>query len=189
MWGRLHQTRRLNRLKRLEINAIAETSSRGFSLVEVLVSMMITTTFLMITLQLMLSAAVLRAKATEYNDAYNWIQEDFEQILTKAQSYEIQAQPFSTLCNPTNASNGLAANFVGDAEEGLGGASVNLGQRSFGGKTFSLRRIADYQNTLEPNRLISLKYVISNVDGNQTILELDTRVIVYSAFNCPFVDS
>ena len=163
--------------------------NHGFTLVEVMVSMIIVTTFLVVTMQIFLSAAVLRAKASEYNEAYNWIQEDYEKILTKAQTYEMHAQPYSTLCNPLNPDHGLAASFVGHQTQGLGGASVNLDPRAFGGQTFSLVRTADYARTVEPNRLIALTYELVNVSTNQTVLEMETKVMIYAAFNCPFAEN
>lgn len=155
-------------------------SSKGFTLVEVMVSMIMTITFLMVTMQILLSAALLRAKATEYNDAYNWIQEDFEQVLTKAKAYEMQAFPYSAQCNGRT----LAQDFIADSSQGLGGGTQSLGTRSFGGSTFNLTREASNQGTIDPSRLLNINYSIAHPNG-KVILELDTKVLIYADFNCP----
>ncbi|MCM1983073.1 PilW family protein [Lyngbya confervoides] len=164
---------------------IGPAGNQGFSLVEVMVSMIITLSFLMITLQIFLSAAYLRARSTEYNETYNWIQEDFEQVLTKAKAYQVQVKPYSSQCGAANPDNGLAAGFIADSADGLGGSSATLGTRTYGGKNLELRRTASYNDTLDPNRLIKLQYAIVPPGGSPPVLELETKVVIYAAFNCP----
>ena len=48
-----------------------QSQTQGFTLVEVMVSMIMTLTFVIVTMQLFVTAAFLRAKAVEFNDAYN----------------------------------------------------------------------------------------------------------------------
>ncbi len=165
---------------------LSPNSNQGFTLVEALVSMLLTATYLGITMNIMVAAAFLRAKATEYNEVYNWIQDDFEQVVSKAKSYESQALPYSTLCNPTNFSNGLTANFIADNNNGLGGENINLGNRSYGTQTFSLSRSASPENNYDPNRLMKIKYTITDTGKNKKIIEIDTKVILSSGFNCPY---
>ncbi|NJN24317.1 MAG: prepilin-type cleavage/methylation domain-containing protein [Acaryochloridaceae cyanobacterium RL_2_7] len=142
---------------------------------------MMTVTFVMVTMQIFLSAAFLRAKAAEFNDAYNWIQEDFEQVLTQAKSYEMGVAPFSGRCSTGT----LASGFVNDAGAGLGGATVNLGTKDFGGGTYQLVRTATNVGTLDPTRLVNVNYLVRGANGGKVILNLDTKVLIYSAFNCP----
>lgn len=63
----------LNLKKRLK------PAEQGFSLVEVLVALLITTLFVSVAMQAMVFAAVFKAKAQEYAEATTWIQEDLEE--------------------------------------------------------------------------------------------------------------
>ncbi|MGB7417382.1 MAG: prepilin-type cleavage/methylation domain-containing protein [Thermosynechococcaceae cyanobacterium] len=139
-------------------------------------------------MNIMLTAAFLRAKAVEYNEVYNWIQEDFEQVLTKAKVYEMEAQPYSTLCAATNPANGLAASFITSTVGGLGGSSTSLGQRSFGEKTLSLTRTASYAESRAPKKLLTVNYAVLPIGSNQTVFEIETKVVMYAAFNCPSLE-
>ena len=155
--------------------------AKGFTLVEVLVSMIIAMAFLIVTMQIFVSAAYLRARANQFNDSYNWIQEDFEQVLTKAKSYEMQASPYSAQCNTGT----LASGFIADANIGLDGANANLGTRQFGGKTFQLLRTASNIGTLDETRLVTVNYTLTDSVTGDTLLDIDTKVTIYAAFNCP----
>ena len=155
--------------------------STGFTLVEVIVGMMITLIFLTVTMQIFVSAAYLRAKAREYDEIYNWVQEDFEQILTKAKTYEMQTIPHSSFC----ATGQLASSFISDAAQGLGGNTADLGERTFGTRTMQLSRTASHTGTLDPSRLLDVTYQITQVGTGESILEIETKVAIYAAFNCP----
>ena len=159
----------------------ARCQDEGFTLVEVLVSMIMTVTFVMVTMQVFLSAAFLRAKAAEFNDAYNWIQEDFEQVLTQAKSYEMNTLPFSTQCNAGT----LASSFVSDSSVGLGGSIVTLGTKQFSGSSYQLIRTATNVGTLDPSRLVNVNYAVQSPTTSKVILDIDTKVLIYAAFNCP----
>lgn len=156
-------------------------TSAGFTLVEIIVSMVLTLIFLSVTMQIFISAAYLRAKANEYSDAHNWIQEDFEQILTKAKRYEMQAIPYSSHCGAGT----LASSFITDDTEGLGGQTTQLGARNLGGQTLRLTRKATNVGTLDESRLLTVNYKITRSGSGETVVDIDTKVTIYAAFNCP----
>ena len=159
---------------------VYQQKTQGFTLVEVLVSMIITLTFLMVTLQIFMAAAYLRAKTVEYDTMYDWVQEDFEQILSKAKSYEREILPFSPRCH----SNTLASSFITDRTNGLGGANSDLGSRVFHSQTYALQRTVTTSGT-DPSRLLNIHYDVTLADKNDTLLSIDTRVSIIAAFNCP----
>ena len=167
------------------VDASSQRQAEGFTLVEVLVGMMLSLIFMSISMHIFVSSAFLRSQSTKYNDAYNWVQEDFEQVLSKAQTFQLNATPYPSQCDATTANAGLAASFLGDGTNGLGGTSVNLGQRTFGGATFVLTRTGDYNSTRDPYRLLNVNYTVTPVGGGASILDLDTKVLIYSSFNCP----
>ena len=61
---------------------------RGFTLLEVLVSMLIIVIFIGITMHLMVVASIFKARAEQYDRAVVWIQEDLKQAIFIAQGYE-----------------------------------------------------------------------------------------------------
>ena len=63
-------------------------TQKGFTLIEVLVSMMIVVMFTAIGMNLIVIAAIFKARAEQYDRAVVWIQEDLEQTIAIAQKYE-----------------------------------------------------------------------------------------------------
>lgn len=77
---------------------------QGFSLVEVLVAILITTLFIGIAMQTMVIATIFKAKAQEYSEATTWIQEDLEDVKYQAANLQF---PQTTLT--TNAAMGASS--------------------------------------------------------------------------------
>ncbi len=163
----------------------ADDFEQGFSLVEVLVSMLIAAIFVSITMQAILAAAVFRARGDEYDTAVSWIQEDHEKVIQQAIQYESAVVPYSSQCGATNAANGVAAGFLADAVHGLGGQSVTMGPRKMGGKTYILSREGDFANSSDPFRLLQLTYTVLPQGGGPPIATVSTEVIPQAVFNCP----
>jgi prepilin-type N-terminal cleavage/methylation domain-containing protein len=57
---------------------------QGFTLVEVLVAILITTIFISVAMQAIVIAAVFKVRARQYSEATNWIQEDLESVRQRA---------------------------------------------------------------------------------------------------------
>jgi len=157
----------------------------GFSLVEVLVAMMVTMIFVAIMLQMFVAAAFFRSKGVQYNQAFNWIQEDYELVFKRASEYEANVEPASTFCAATTPANGLAANFLNDTAVGLGGATVNLGPKTFGGQSFQLTRVGDYASSANPYKLLKLTYTVTPTSRGDAIANINTEVAIYAGFKCP----
>jgi prepilin-type N-terminal cleavage/methylation domain-containing protein len=73
--------------------------NQGFTLVEVLVAILITTIFVSVAMQAMAIAAFFKVKAQEYAEATTWIQEDLEQAKYQAANYQYTSLT-STIVNP-----------------------------------------------------------------------------------------
>ncbi|PSB04041.1 type IV pilus modification PilV family protein [Merismopedia glauca] len=73
---------------------------RGFSMVEVLVSILVTTLFVTMTMQAVVIATLFRVKSQESAEATNWIEEDLEQLKYQANSLEF---PKTTLAANADA--------------------------------------------------------------------------------------
>ena len=160
------------------------SSQRGFSLVEVLVALMTAMIFVTVTMQMFVSAAFLRSKGDQYDQAYNWIQEDHEKVFAMANQYEASAVPASALCGATNPANGLAASFISDATLGLGGQTAVIGTRTFGGNSFTLTRTADYALSADPYKLLEINYTVTPASGGAAVAQINTEVAIYAGFKC-----
>lgn len=163
----------------------ADAFNQGFSLVEVLVSMLVAAIFVSITMQAILAAAVFRARGDEYDTAVSWIQEDHEKVIQQAFQYESAVVPHSSQCGATMAANGMAAGFLLDSVNGLGGKTVTMGPRQMGGKTYILNRVGDFSNSSDPFRLLQLTYTVLPQDGGPPVATVSTEVIPQAVFNCP----
>jgi prepilin-type N-terminal cleavage/methylation domain-containing protein len=163
----------------------SRTSRQGFTIIEVLVALMVAMIFITVTLQMFVAAAYFRSKGDQYNQAFNWIQEDYETVFNRASEYENNVEPASTLCAATNPANGLAANFVSDATRGLGGATTTIGPRTFSGRLFLLTRTGDYTNSANPYKLLKLNYTVTEANGGAAIANINTEVAIYAGFKCP----
>jgi Tfp pilus assembly protein PilV len=174
-----------SKLNPLRLCVLSRSTLDGFSLIEVLVALMVTMIFITITMQMFVSAAFFRSRGDQYNQAFNWIQEDYEGVFNKASQYENDVEPASTLCAATTPANGLAASFLADTALGIGGTAVTLGPRTFAGKSFMLTRTGDYATSSNPYKLLKLNYTVTPTDGSPAIANINTEVVIYAGFKCP----
>jgi prepilin-type N-terminal cleavage/methylation domain-containing protein len=160
--------------------------ARGFALIEVLVAMMVASIFVAVTMQTIVAAAYFRSRAEQFDEAANWIQEDLETVIKRAGHYETDTFPqaYSSKCNASNPANGLPAGFMQSAE-GLGGAEVTVGTKSFGGQTFVLKRSADYATSSDPNLLLKVTYKVMPENGGPVVANTTTEVLPYAVLRCP----
>lgn len=158
--------------------------SPGFTIIEIFVAILITMISLSVALQMFITAAYLRGESGQLGSIQNWIQEDFESVKAKAESFEQDVLPYSSYCGAVLSSN-LAATFITDSTAGLGGASVGLGTKNFSGKSLTLTRTADYASSADPTSLVSLNYSLAPASGGTAELEVDAEVAIYAAFKCP----
>jgi prepilin-type N-terminal cleavage/methylation domain-containing protein len=164
----------------------AKTQAAGFTLVEVIVAIMVSSIFIAITMQTIMTAAFFRSRAEQFDEAVNWIQEDLESVIKRAGQYESETFPnaYSLRCNAASAADGLPAGFISDAA-GLGGAVVTVGTKSFGGKSFELQRSANYATSSDPKLLLSVFYEVIPVGGGTAIATTTTEVLPYAVLKCP----
>ncbi len=173
-----------HRIKKLHF-LLTHSLVQGFSIIEVLVALMVAMIFITVTLQMFVAAAFFRSKGDQYNQAFNWIQEDYEMAFNRASAYEANVEPASAFCAATAPANGLAANFLSDTAHGLGGTTVNVGPKTFGGKSFLLTRTGDYASSENPYKLLKLTYTVTPTDGGAEVAKINTEVAIYAGFKCP----
>lgn len=158
-----------------------QDSPQGFTLVEAFVGLLITMISLTIALQMFLTTAYMRARAKQFDDAYAWIQEDFETVRAQAAEFEQGALPYSSHCGTPN---NLAATFITDDTVGLGGTSATLGTKTLNGKDYELTRTAT-PSDIAPERLVALQYELISIENGNPVFEIDAEVVMYAAFRCP----
>jgi prepilin-type N-terminal cleavage/methylation domain-containing protein len=159
---------------------------KGFALIEVLVAIMVSSIFVAITMQAIVAAAFFRSRAEQFDEGANWIQEDLESVIQRAGQYETDIFPraYSSRCDAVNNAGGLPAGFINDAA-GLGGAEVTVGTKSFGGKSFELKRSANYEGSSDPKLLLKVAYEVVPEGGGKAIATTTTEVMPYAVLRCP----
>ncbi len=165
--------------------SLGRSLASGFTVIEVLVAILVSSTFVGLTLQALVTSAAFRAKAAQFDEASLWVQEDLEQVVYQASQYEITAFPYSNRCSATIPSEGLAAGFIADSTVGLGGSAATLGPRTLGGKSFQLTRNANFAASPDPFRLLQLTYAVSPADGGPAIATISTEVLPQAVLKCP----
>lgn len=158
----------------------------GFTLIEVLVAIIVSSIFVAITMQSIVAAAFFRARAEQFDEGVNWIQEDLELVIKRAGQYETDVFPraYSAKCGAANSADALPAGFMND-KAGLGGAQVTVGTRVFGGETFELRRTASYTDSSDPKLLLRVSYAVVPKGGGKAIASTTTEVLPYAILRCP----
>lgn len=81
---------------------------QGFTLIEVLVAILVTTLFINVAMQAMVFAAIFKVKAQEYAEATTWIQEDLENV--KYQADNLQFLQTTLTSNAASGASTVAIN-------------------------------------------------------------------------------
>lgn len=157
------------------------TEISGFTLIEVIVALLIAAIFTSVTMQALITSAAFRAKATQHDEAFSWIQDDLEAVVTQAHAYEMDVIPYSSRCNAASAAAGVAGGFI---SESLGGSVTTLGTRDFGGQTFVLERTANVAPS-DTMRLVELTYTVTPPGNQEALSTIKSEVIPQAVLRCP----
>lgn len=182
----------------------------GFTLVEVLVAVLLTTLFFATAMQAVAISALMKLRAREYSEAITWIQQDIEAV--KAISSNLARD--DNRCQPVNASSGYAAllqtQLPKDSTKTITvnsqtyNATSTPGFRQVGGSTLWLMRneIIDDNPSIDGSKKydpsftsLSVNYLVVPDKGNapagptdksyRVIAALESEVIPNAAFQCP----
>jgi prepilin-type N-terminal cleavage/methylation domain-containing protein len=164
-------------------------TNQGFTLLEVLVSILITTSFILVSLQAVALATYVRILAKEQSDATLLIQEDLENIKNQAKSLSGN----NSQCMATSQTTGLADSLRDRVLESEGGtissatSSTTRHTKVLGtsNKQYKLQRTMSFSNNA-PFNILQLNYqVIDEASNNaRTVAELYTEVIPDAALQC-----
>jgi hypothetical protein len=170
------------------------TADSGFTLSEVIVAILLTTTFVAVALQGMVIALLLKSKSLQLAEANRWIQGDLEQIRSQLTLSVLPLAPHQSRCHPATADTGFAdlvrdnlalSNITGTADYPL----PPLIATSQTGKTFQIARTLRIPSTPENTKakLLGIQYTIAPTNGaslEKSILHFYTEVVPDAAFQC-----
>jgi prepilin-type N-terminal cleavage/methylation domain-containing protein len=149
----------------------------GFTLLEVLVSIALTATFVSLAMQGMSVAAILQSRAIQSAEAANWIQSDLETLHLQTSASQIPFDPLR--CHAQQSQQGFAQALL---DKLASNASPSLRQSRTGQK-FTL----DRQLLVEPStpfNILGVRYAVQPQNGSPSILNFYTEVIPDAAFTC-----
>ncbi len=172
----------------------AAATEGGFTISEVLVAILLTTTFVAVAMQGLVVAMLLKSKAVQVAEASQWVQTDLEQIRSKVRLSSIPLGANQSRCHSSNADVGFAdlvrdnlagANVVGSADYLLPNLVVT-GRR---GKTFQVARTLSIPSVVENNHfnILGVKYIVMPSNGTnleQPIFHSYTEVMPDAALQC-----
>lgn len=170
------------------------TPEGGFTLSEVLVAILITTTFVAVAMQGMVVAMLLKSKALQTSEANRWVHADVEQIRSQITPTQLPWSTNQVRCYPADAEAGFAdlirdnlarGNVTGTANYSL--AATN--QTSQTGKTFQIARTLSIPSTPENAefKILGIQYTVTPTSGGnleQPILHFYTEVMPDAALQC-----
>lgn len=159
------------------------TSDQGFTMIEVLVAILLATSFVLIATQAIVIAAVLRVNARRISDASLWMQQELEQIQYKAYTLAADSDLTDTnLCYAQNATNGYAKSLLDQI-------STTTTSKPILGKTYYLRYNPNPPviRNEAPFDVLQISLEV-NSESNGTgvrLAEIHTEVIPNAAISCP----
>jgi prepilin-type N-terminal cleavage/methylation domain-containing protein len=149
----------------------------GFTLLEVLVSIAITGTFVSLAMQGMGVAAILQARAIQSAEAANWIQADLETLRLQTAAAQLPFNP--ALCQAQQTDQGFARvlrdRLVSNESSPL--RQSRTGQKFILDRTLSIEPSA-------PFNILGIRYVVKPQNNSRSILNFYTEVIPDAAFTC-----
>jgi hypothetical protein len=170
------------------------TPEGGFTLSEVLVAILLTTTFVAVAMQGMVVAMLLKSKAVQLAEANRWVQADLERIRAQIAIVQLPLNNNRSRCHPSSAEAGFAdlvrdnlagSNVTGSADYQLT-PIVATSQTS---KTFQIARTLSIPSTLEnaEAKILGIQYTVApSHEGNleTPILHFYTEVMPDAALQC-----
>lgn len=138
---------------------------QGFTLVEVLVAILITTLFVAVSMQAMVLAAVFKSRAQEFAQATTWIQEDLENVKYLASRYKDETE-----CDVNDVNNGYADGFRDFLIPGAtNGTYSNVLSAPFRTKKAFVKRRTTTPDNTDPYNLLQISYDVLSSFGNSPL--------------------
>ncbi len=166
----------------------------GFTLSEVLVAILLVTTFVAVALQGMVVAMLLKSKALQISEANQWVQADLEQVRSQITPTQVSINLHRLRCAPAAADAGFADlirdNLAGGNTTGTADYALpTLIETSRTGKTFQITRSVSIPSIPENTqaKILGIQYTVTPTNGaqlGQPILHFYTEVMPDAALQC-----
>jgi type II secretory pathway pseudopilin PulG len=177
------------KLVNLKLLANRQSTSQGFTTVEVLVAMLLTLIFTIIAMQAIVMATAIKVRGQELSEATNWIQTDVESVKAEANKldYSSTSSQYTTTpshCTATSTTTGYAKKLQDLSSIGT---SQNIAKAStLGNRPYTLRRVTSVKD-VEPYSVLQVNYgVYKAADTSYTspIAKFYLEVIPGASFSC-----
>ncbi len=176
------------------LNSRSQPQEAGFTLSEVLIAILLVTTFVAVAMQGLVVAMLLKSKALQIAEANRWVQADLEQIRSQISLSQLSLNPNQLRCHPTSFDAGFAdlirdnlakGNVTGSSDYSL----IPLVETSQMGKTFQIARTVSIPVTPEnaAAKILGIKYTVTPSNGStlqQPIFHFYTEVMPDAALYC-----
>lgn len=147
-------------------------ADQGFTLLEVLVGILMATTFTLVAMQALVSAIALKVQARRVSEAANWIRESYEEIKYDAANY---GHPlFPAACEETSSDPG-GSSYAAYFSNHIGRGTTELIKPlpEDGGRRYILRRTVDmydedYGYAKAPYNMVKVFFEVIPLEGDQT---------------------
>jgi prepilin-type N-terminal cleavage/methylation domain-containing protein len=166
----------------------------GFTLSEVLVAILLISTFVAVAMQGLVVAMLLKSKALQIAEANRWVQMDLEQIRSRITLSQIPLNSSQSRCHPSTVDAGFADlirdNLAGGNVTGIVDYSLTpLLETSKTGKTFQIARTLSIPAIPENTqaKILGIKYTVKPSHGGNlepSILHFYTEVMPDAALQC-----
>lgn len=172
----------------------SQPQEAGFTLSEVLVAILLVTTFVAVAMQGLVVAMLLKSKALQIAEANRWVQADLEQIRSQTALSQLSVAPNQSRCRPASLDAGFA-DLIRDnlAKGNVTGAAdyllTPIVETSQMGKTFQIARTVSIPATPENTeaKILGIQYTVTPSNGRtlqQPILHFYTEVMPDAALQC-----
>ncbi len=151
-----------------------EITEEGFTIIDVIIGILIASTFLLVSLQSMVLATYFRVAAQQSSEGILLIQQDLEEIRYLATTTNLPYD--TTLCSPANASSGYGQTLLDSLPTVTNPQKINNLQ-------YNLTRNATVASD-SPYNILQLSYQITSSDDGDEVATLYTEVIPDAAFEC-----
>jgi prepilin-type N-terminal cleavage/methylation domain-containing protein len=141
--------------------------SKGFSLPEVLVGIMILTIFIAVAMQAMVSAVAMQVGTDKTTQSDNWIQADLESV--------------RFLASRLHEKSGCTTGYAKALETSLG---TTTNQQTFTADSVKYNLSRSFSIGIDPHVLV-LQYQVTPATGGNPVATKRVEVMPDAAFNCP----
>lgn len=168
----------------------SQNSSQGFTLMEVVVSILLLTTFMTVTMTTLVTASLVKIRANGLTSFTHWIEEDIEAVRDAARDPSPTSLPNSAKCNATAANDGYAKvlqdrlpTFARSGSQRVGSIFRTNGNEVRASQAYTLNRQTTIISTA-PFEVLRLTYTVTDPRNNSTVATTYTEVIPNEAFKC-----